>query len=290
MTAPILRTLAQLRALTAAWRKAGETIAVVPTMGALHDGHLSLAQQARKACDRVIVTIFVNPRQFNNPEDLANYPRTENQDALKLAPIGVDAIYVPDPDQIYPQGFATTVSVAGLTDVLCGAHRPGHFDGVATVVSKLFLQTQADQAFFGQKDFQQLQVVTRLARDLDIPIQVVGCDTVREASGLAMSSRNLRLGPQALGRAARLYPVLTGMAQDLALGAAFADLEGPARAALADAGFAEVEYLELRAVEDLRLLARADSAARIFAAAWIDGIRLIDNVPVAAALPAAAAG
>ena len=195
--APIVRTLPDLRALTRRWRDAGETIGVVPTMGALHQGHLSLARAARADCGRVIVTIFVNPRQFNNPEDLAAYPRTEDEDARKLAPIGVDAIYVPDGAQVYPEGFATTVSVTGLTGMLCGAHRPGHFDGMATVVAKLFLQTSADRAYFGQKDYQQLQVVTRMARDLDIPIEVVGCPTIREEDGLAMSSRNLLLSDRA---------------------------------------------------------------------------------------------
>ena len=170
MSAPIVRSLDGLREMTRAWRQDGKTIGVVPTMGALHQGHLSLARAAREACDRVIVTIFVNPKQFNNPDDLENYPRTEQDDARKLEPTGVDAIYVPDGDTMYPSGFATNVSVGGLTDMLCGAARPGHFDGVATIVTKLFLQTQADQAFFGEKDYQQLQVVTRMAADLDIPI------------------------------------------------------------------------------------------------------------------------
>jgi pantoate--beta-alanine ligase len=144
-------------------------------MGALHQGHLSLVEAAKAACDRVVVTIFVNPKQFNSPEDLANYPRTEVEDAEKLAPFGVDAIFVPDPDEMYPQGYATEVAVGGsITSVMEGPFRPGHFEGVATVVAKLFLQTGADKAFFGQKDYQQLMVVTRMARDLDIPIEVVG--------------------------------------------------------------------------------------------------------------------
>ena len=155
----IIRSLSELRKLTAQWVHRDESIGLVPTMGALHAGHLSLAKAARDACDRVIVTIFVNPKQFNNPEDLENYPRTEHDDAEKLAPLEVDAIYVPDGDQMYPKEFATNVSVAGLTDVLCGAHRPGHFDGVATIVAKLFLQSGANQAFFGEKDFQQLQIL-----------------------------------------------------------------------------------------------------------------------------------
>ncbi len=162
-------------------------------MGALHAGHLSLVDEAKKHADRVIVTIFVNPKQFNNPDDLDKYPRTEEDDAAKLAPYGIDALYVPTPDQIYPDGFATNVRVTGLTEDLEGAHRPGHFDGVATVVSKLFLQSRADVACFGQKDYQQMLLVRRLSEDLDIETEVIACPTVREDDGLAMSSRNVRL-------------------------------------------------------------------------------------------------
>ncbi|MFV1601394.1 MULTISPECIES: pantoate--beta-alanine ligase [unclassified Phaeobacter] len=280
MTAPILRRLSELRALHSDWRREGARIGLVPTMGALHDGHLSLVAAAKAACDRVIVTIFVNPKQFNNAEDLAKYPRTELTDAEKLAPYGVDAIYVPDPDQIYPEGYATTVSVAGLTDVLEGEFRPGHFDGVATVVAKLFLQSGADQAFFGEKDYQQLMVVTRMARDLDIPITVQGCATVREASGLAMSSRNMRLSAEALGKAGQLYPVLSDLAGQLRGGAEFGALVERARARLAAAGFGEIEYLDLRCAETLAPLVRPDRPARLLAAAWLDGIRLIDNIAV----------
>ncbi len=280
MTAPILRRLDDLRALTTSWRSRGEVIGVVPTMGALHQGHLSLVEAAKAGCDRVIVTIFVNPKQFNNPEDLAKYPRTENEDAQKLLPFDVDAIYVPDPEEIYPQGFATTVSVAGLTDVMEGEFRPGHFDGVATVVAKLFLQTQADRAFFGEKDFQQLMVVRRMARDLDIPIQVVGCPTIREPSGLAMSSRNLRLSPQGLQVAAQKHRIMNDLARALQGGAAFDPLAASARTALLAAGFAQVEYIQLRCAETLDPLSRADKPARLFVAAWADGVRLIDNIPV----------
>ncbi|UWR92544.1 pantoate--beta-alanine ligase [Phaeobacter inhibens] len=280
MTAPILRRLSDLRALHSDWRREGARIGLVPTMGALHEGHLSLVAAAKAACDRVIVTIFVNPKQFNNAEDLAKYPRTELADAEKLAPYGVDAIYVPDPDQIYPEGYATTVSVAGLTDVLEGEFRPGHFDGVATVVAKLFLQSGADHAFFGEKDYQQLMVVTRMARDLDIPITVQGCATVREASGLAMSSRNLRLSPEALGKAGQLYPVLRDLADQLQAGAAFEDLLSAAKVHLAEAGFGDLEYLDLRCAETLEPLSRPDRPARLLVAAWLDGIRLIDNIAV----------
>ncbi len=282
MTAPILRRLEDLRGMQKAWMRAGETVGVVPTMGALHAGHLSLVEAAKAASDRVIVTIFVNPRQFNNAEDLVNYPRTELDDAEKLAPFGVDAIYVPDPDQIYPEGYATNVSVAGFTDVMEGEHRPGHFDGVATVVAKLFLQTGADQAFFGQKDYQQLMVVRRMARDLDIPIEVTGCPTVREPSGLAMSSRNLRLSPDGLARAARLYPLLQSIAARLAGGEVFHTLIGPVRDQLAAAGFTDIEYLDLRCEKRLEQLETPIRPARLFVAAWMDGIRLIDNIEVPA--------
>ena len=268
MTA-LIRTRADLRRRVTAWKRAGQSVGVVPTMGALHAGHLSLVEAAKAACDRVIVTIFVNPAQFNNPADLAGYPRTEEADAVKLAPLAVDVIYVPAPEEIYPEGFATRVSVTGLTEGLCGAHRPGHFDGVTTVVAKLFAQTGADRAYFGEKDYQQLQVVTRMAADLDLPVEVVPCPTVREPDGLAMSSRNMRLPSEARAAAATLYRVLTGMAADLGQGAALADLRPAAEAALQEAGFDRVEYLDLRAARDLAPLDRAGPPARLLAAAWL---------------------
>ncbi|RBW54880.1 pantoate--beta-alanine ligase [Ruegeria sp. A3M17] len=280
MTAPIFRRLADLRALTSKWKRKGEEIGVVPTMGALHQGHLSLVEAAKTGCDRVIVTIFVNPKQFNNPEDLAKYPRTENEDAQKLAPYGVDAIYVPEPEEIYPQGFATTVSVAGLTDVMEGEFRPGHFDGVATVVAKLFLQTQADRAYFGEKDYQQLMIVTRMARDLDIPTEVVGCPTVREPSGLAMSSRNLRLSPEGLDIAAHKNRIMQELAAALKDGAQFGPLAAQAEIDLLAAGFTQLEYIQLRCAETLDPMTLANRPARLFAAAWADDVRLIDNIPV----------
>ncbi len=280
MTAPILRRLADLRTLTREWRQKGEVIGVVPTMGALHQGHLSLAEAAKADCDRVIVTIFVNPKQFNNPEDLANYPRTEQEDAEKLAPFDVDAIYVPDPAEIYPKGFATTVAVSGLTDAMEGEFRPGHFDGVSTVVSKLFLQTQADRAYFGEKDYQQLMVVRRMARDLDIPIEVIGCPTVREASGLAMSSRNQRLSEDGLAIAAEKHRIMRALAEALGNGEEFDALASQAKTDLLAAGFNDVEYLQLRCAETLEPLTHANRPARLFAAALVEGVRLIDNLPV----------
>ncbi|SJM30175.1 pantothenate synthetase (fragment) [Mesorhizobium delmotii] len=209
MSIPIVRTVAELRKAVAEWRKQDLKVAVVPTMGALHEGHLSLVRAALDRADRVIVTLFVNPKQFNSAADLAAYPRTEHEDAAKLAPLGAHMLYAPFASEMYPEGFATTVSVAGVSEGLCGAYRPGHFDGVATVVAKLFLQTGADLAFFGEKDFQQLHVVRRIARDLDIPIEIVACPTVREEDSLAMSSRNVRLSASERQVAPRLAAILS---------------------------------------------------------------------------------
>jgi len=280
MIAPIVRTRAELRQQTALWRKADETIGVVPTMGALHQGHLSLARAAREKCDRVVVTIFVNPKQFDDPDDLKNYPRTEEDDARKLESIGVDLIYVPDPEQIYPDGFATTVSVSGLTDMLCGESRPGHFDGVATVVSKLFTQTSADFAFFGEKDYQQLQIVRRMASDLDLPVAVIGCPTIREEDGLAMSSRNLLLSDRSRVYAPVLAEVMEDMREKLRKGATMTAILRDAEARIMAAGFNSIDYLELRDGGDLSLLDTARPHARLFAAAWLAGVRLIDNIAV----------
>lgn len=276
----IIRKKSDLRQLTDAWTRAGQTIGVVPTMGALHAGHLSLVTSAKAQTDRVIVTLFVNPRQFNNPEDLANYPRTEDSDAVKLAPFNVDVLYIPDPSEMYPDGFSSTISVSGISEGLCGGARPGHFDGVATVVAKLLLQTAGDAAFFGEKDYQQLQVVKRLAVDLDLKTKIVGCPTIREADGLAMSSRNLRLGPPARALAPRLYDVLKETAAAIEQGASVSQEIDRATAALAAAGFGQLDYLELRSAADLMPLPQADQKARLFVAVWLDGVRLIDNVPV----------
>lgn len=276
-----IRVLSELRALNRTWRCDGETVGVVPTMGALHQGHLSLVKQAKAACDRVIVTVFVNPKQFNNADDLDKYPRTEDADADALAPFDVDVMYLPTPDQIYPDGFSTNVSVSGVSEGLCGAHRPGHFDGVATVVAKLLLQTGADRAFFGEKDFQQLQVVKRLVRDLDIPTEIVGCATVREEDGLALSSRNVRLSETARNTAPRLYAILQDVADELRRGATAEAAIYTAKARIELAGFSEVEYLELRAEDGLTPMTVLDRPARLLVAAWLDGVRLIDNIPVA---------
>ena len=280
MTPEIIRTLVDLRSKVAGWKAAGESVAVVPTMGALHQGHLSLVRAAKEACDRVIVTIFINPKQFNNPEDYKNYPRTEEEDARKLIALKADVVYVPDGEQMYPNGFATTVSVEGITQGLCGAHRAGHFDGVATIVTKLFTQTQADKAFFGEKDYQQLQVVTRLARDLDLPIEVIGCPTIREEDGLAMSSRNLLLSDRARTWAPELHRAMEEMSEGLLAGGDLETLRAAAVSRVERAGFTQVEYLDLRSADQLELMTTPDRPARLLAAAWLAGVRLIDNIAV----------
>jgi pantoate--beta-alanine ligase len=218
--------------------------------------------------------------QFNNPEDLKNYPRTEREDARKLRRFDVDALWVPEADRMYPAHFATTVSVAGLTDVMEGAHRPGHFDGVATVVTKLFTQTAATDAFFGEKDYQQLLVVRRMARDLDLPVTVHGCPTIRDIDGLALSSRNLLLSDRARTRAPVLFDQMERIADGLRRGGDLAALRAQARTRLAKAGFSEIDYLDLRAQENLARIERPDRPARLFAAARLAGVRLIDNIAV----------
>lgn len=277
---PIIRRRDELRATVAVWKSAGARVGVVPTMGALHEGHLSLVRAARAGADRVIVTLFVNPRQFNNAADLAAYPRTEAEDVAKLAPFGVDMVYAPDPEEIYPEGFATTISVSGVSEGLCGAFRPGHFDGVATVVAKLLIQTGAERAFFGEKDYQQLLLVRRMARDLDLPVEIVGCPTVREDDGLALSSRNVRLSLQARRKAPALATALRRAAAAIAAGGAVVATLAEAEAAILAAGYERLEYLELRRAGDLTAAADAEAPSRLLAAAWLDGVRLIDNVAV----------
>ncbi|MFC5584167.1 pantoate--beta-alanine ligase [Nitratireductor kimnyeongensis] len=280
MNPNILRTVAELRDRVRTWRRAGERVAVVPTMGALHQGHLSLVETAKARVERVIVTLFVNPKQFNNPSDLATYPRTEADDAAKLAPYEVDVLFAPSVEEMYGPRFSTSVSVTGVSDGLCGANRPGHFDGVATVVSKLLLQTGADIACFGEKDYQQLLVVRRVVEDLNIPIEIIGCPTVREADNLALSSRNVRLTAEQRRIAPEIADVLLRSAAHLASGMNADPVLEAARSSLVSAGFDRVEYIELRDAETLEPLHRADRPARLLAAAWLGETRLIDNVPV----------
>ena len=277
MTA-VIRTIADLRATVTAWRRNNETIGLVPTMGALHDGHLSLAAHSRADNKRTIATLFVNPAQFGPKEDLAAYPRDEAADLAKLQAANVDALYAPSVGEMYPQGFATTVTVAGLTEHLCGPFRPGHFAGVATVVSKLLLQSTPDRAYFGEKDFQQLQVIRRMAADLDIPAQIVGVPTVREADRLALSSRNRYLSTEDRAHAAALPRMLADIAGRLSKepGAVAREIAWGFRQ-LEDAGFRKIDYIEVCDEATLRPVTRVTSPSRVFAAAWLGRTRLIDN-------------
>ncbi|AQS46871.1 MULTISPECIES: pantoate--beta-alanine ligase [Thioclava] len=276
----VIRKAAELRDKVAAWKRSGMLVGVVPTMGALHDGHLSLARAARKQSDRVIVTVFVNPMQFNNASDLDKYPRDEAQDLALLETEGVDVLFAPGVDEVYPDGFSTTVSVSGITEPLEGAFRPGHFDGVATVCSKLFGMTQAGRAFFGEKDWQQLQVVQQLTRDLNMPIRIIGCPTIREEDGLAMSSRNVRLTARERALAPRLHKVMQEAAAKIRDGVPVEGALNDAKAELKEAGFGELDYLELRTVDGLKPAADLSQPTRMLAAIWLGDVRLIDNIAV----------
>ena len=288
-------TRAALGKAVAALKSGGKTLALVPTMGALHEGHLTLVRHARQAADRVAVSIFVNPLQFGVNEDLDAYPRQLAHDSRLLREAGADLLWAPTVDEMYPDGFATTVSVAGLDRVLCGLHRPGHFDGVATVVLKLFNQVGPDLALFGEKDWQQLTIIRRMARDLDLALPraeaIIGVPTVREADGLALSSRNRYLSAAERARATAL-----NRAMRHAIGAILAGdpVEGALdrlRRAILAAGFDRIDYADLRTAETLEALDRWNGqAARLLVAAHIGRTRLIDNMaiePAMAALPEA---
>ena len=277
--------LTALRAAVDSLRKKRGAVALVPTMGALHEGHLTLVREAKRQARSVVVSIFVNPTQFGPNEDLAAYPRQLAEDSRLLAGERVDLLWAPAVDEVYPNGFATTVSVAGLGEGLCGATRPGHFDGVATVVAKLFAQVRPDLALFGEKDWQQLAVIRRMARDLDLSQpaadRIIGVPTVREADGLAMSSRNRYLSTEDRRRAAVLPEALHKAAAAIAAGAEVAKVLDMARAALLAGGFTGVDYLELAEAESLEPLDRLGfRPARLFVAARIGGTRLIDNMAV----------
>jgi pantoate--beta-alanine ligase len=276
----IARTVADLRKHIAPWRTGGERVGLVPTMGALHEGHMALVRAARAECGRVVASIFVNPKQFAPTEDLASYPRRDAADLEMLESAGVDLVFIPAVDEIYPPGFATLVRVNGLTEGLCGAHRAGHFDGVTTVVTKLLIQALPDIAYFGEKDYQQLTVVRRLARDLDIPVRIAGVPTVREPDGLALSSRNAYLSAEERRIAPNLARVLRSVAAALAQDpSAIAREVARGSAALKQAGFA-VEYLEIREAGTLARISKATTNSRVFAAVRLGKTRLIDNMPI----------
>jgi pantoate--beta-alanine ligase len=279
---PIARTVADLRVQVAAWRTAGDRVALVPTMGGLHEGHLALVRRARDLAQRVVTSLFVNPTQFAPGEDFEAYPRDEARDAALLATAGCDLLYAPTQAEMYPVGFATTVTVGEVSAPLDGLSRPLHFAGVATVVSKLLNQCAPDVAVFGEKDYQQLLVIRRLARDLDMPVEIVGLPTVRAEDGLALSSRNAYLAPDERRIAARLNAVIEAAAAAVSGGEAVATVEARAMAALTEAGFQTIDYLEVRDAEDLARLGPGPAAApaRVFVAARLGGTRLIDNWPV----------
>jgi len=278
----ICRDLPSLRAATAAFRSAGRRLGIVPTMGALHEGHLALVAAARAAgADAMAASIFVNPLQFNANEDLARYPRDEAGDLAKLRAAGCDLVWMPPVEVMYPPGSATVIEVAGPSAGWEGDARPGHFRGVSTVCCKLFLQSQAEIAAFGEKDWQQLQVVTRMVADLDIPVRILPVPTVREADGLAMSSRNRFLSAEERATAPLLYRTMQDAAAAIVAGADVAASLAGASAALARSGFAP-DYLALVEAETLRPLQarRADGPMRLVAAARLGSVRLLDNMAV----------
>lgn len=280
MKPKLVRTLAALRRETAKWRNESLSYAVVPTMGAIHSGHMELVAEGLKRADRVITTIFVNPTQFAANEDLDKYPRDEDGDVIKLGKAGCQLIYLPEPAEIYPPGFCTTVTLTGPAKAgLEDKFRPQFFDGVATVVAKLFTQTGADYAMFGEKDFQQLKVVMRLARDLDIPIEVVGVPTVREEDGLAKSSRNVYLSKQERQQALAIYSSISHAAERIRAGLDVQSATTLATRTLMALGF-KVDYVTVRNAETLAPPQHRDEPLRVIAAAWLGKTRLIDNVAV----------
>lgn len=272
----VVNTVADLRAAVAGFRANGEKVAIVPTMGALHSGHMALVRRAKEVADRTVVSIFVNPTQFGPNEDFDRYPRTLEADLDKLAPEGVDLVYAPTAREMYPEGFATKISMAGPAEGLETDFRPHFFAGVATVVGKLFIQCKPDFAMFGEKDYQQLKVVTRLSRDLDLGVEVVPNPTVREGDGLALSSRNAYLSPEERAVAPVIFNALTDAAAAIRSGTAPETAAVQAGARIAQAGL-KVDYVVARHAETLAPL-KPGEPVRLLAAAWLGKTRLIDNM------------
>ena len=274
----VARNIAELRRAVSDWRKAGQKVALIPTMGALHAGHLALLERGKSLCDRTVTSIFVNPKQFGPGEDLSRYPRDEAGDQQKLSEAGCDMVYSPAAAEMYPEGFVTSIESGPLGEVLEGRFRPGHFSGVATVVTKLLVQAAPDVACFGEKDYQQLLIVRRVVRDLDLPVQIEAVETVREADGLALSSRNAYLTTEQRRRAAGLHYALTEVVRRARKG-------DPAAAAwgthsLIGAGFDKIDYFDVRDAETLEPIEHINRKARTLAAAWLGQTRLIDNLPI----------
>lgn len=276
----LIHALTELRSVIASWRREGHRIAFVPTMGALHAGHLTLVEQARQSGAKVVVSVFVNPLQFAPNEDFSRYPRTLPTDADKLRGAAADLLYAPEVSTIYPEGFATTVQVNELGNVLCGSHRPGHFDGVTTVVAKLFNQVQPDTAYFGEKDFQQLTIIRRMARDMDFSLHITGVPTVREADGLALSSRNQYLGDEERRLAPLLFLSLSDAAQAILSGEAPEAVIRRVTESLRREGFHRVDYFSYADSDTLQPLTHRSDNGRLFVAAHLGTTRLIDNLKV----------
>jgi pantoate--beta-alanine ligase len=275
----IVRNRSGLRQAVGRWRSGGQRIALVPTMGALHAGHLDIVKRAKGMADRVVVSIFVNPRQFAPHEDLDRYPRDEAGDAAKLEAVGADLIWAPSPAEMYPQGFATRIEPQGAALGLETDFRPQFFGGVTTVVAKLFNQVVPDVALFGEKDFQQLAVIRQMVRDLDMAIEIAGVPTVREADGLALSSRNAYLSAVERAAAPTLHRAIARLAETVAAGGAVELAAEEATASIIEAGFAKIDYVEVRDAETLGAFQR-ERKGRVLAAAWLGKTRLIDNVTV----------
>jgi pantoate--beta-alanine ligase len=276
----IIREVEQLTAGLIALRAGGKSLALVPTMGALHSGHLKLIADARRVADRVVATIFVNPLQFGANEDLDRYPRQEEKDAAMLEEAGCDLLWLPQPQEIYPAGFATTVSVKGVSDRWEGEARPGHFDGVATVVAKLLCAIRPDIALFGEKDFQQLAVIRRMTQDLQLGVEILGVPTVRDEDGLALSSRNAYLSAEERGKAAELPRALNEAAERISAGNSVTEVLATTKARLEAVGFSPIDYVALVNAMTLEPLEQAGGPMRLIAAAKIGRTRLIDNIAV----------
>ncbi len=273
-----LKTIDALRTQVAAWRAAGEGVALVPTMGALHRGHMALVAEAKKHAKRVVVSIFVNPTQFGPTEDFSRYPRPIARDMELLAEAGADAAWLPDMATMYPKGFATSIRISGITEMLEGRHRPGHFDGVATVVAKLFQQVQPDMALFGEKDYQQLCLIKQLVRDLDMPVRIIGVLTIREEDGLALSSRNQYLDATQREAATAIYAAMKQVSVDIHKGVPSGEALLKGRKMLIDAGFTRIDYFDMHDSADLS--DRDEPPARLLVAAWLGTTRLIDNMAI----------